>query len=35
MCYSFHADGCHLVRGMPLPADGRDHEITLSHESAK
>jgi RNA polymerase sigma factor (sigma-70 family) len=35
ICYSFYADGYDPVRGMPLTADGRDHEITLKADTAK
>jgi len=35
ICYSFNADGYALIRSMPLPADGSDHEITLKPETAK
>jgi hypothetical protein len=35
ICYSFSADGYALIRSMPFPADGSDHEITLKHETEK
>jgi RNA polymerase sigma factor (sigma-70 family) len=33
ICYSFYADGYGVTRGMPLLADGSDHEITLKHDT--
>lgn len=33
ICYWFEADGYTAIRGMPLPSDGQDHEITLKSET--
>ena len=35
ICYWFEADGYNVIRGMPLPADGSDHEITLKRNDLK
>jgi RNA polymerase sigma factor (sigma-70 family) len=35
ICYWFEADGYNVIRGMPLPADGSDHEITLKSNAVK
>jgi hypothetical protein len=35
ICYWFAADGYTWIRGMPLPADGSDHEITLKRNELK
>jgi len=35
ICYWFEADGYSAIRGMPLLADGSDHEITLKSKAAK
>lgn len=32
ICYWFEADGYAPIRGMPLPADGSDHIITLKRQ---
>lgn len=32
VCYWFEADGYQWIRGLPLAADGSEHEITLKHE---
>jgi RNA polymerase sigma factor (sigma-70 family) len=34
-CYWFEADGYTVIRGMPLLADGSDHEITLKRDAIK
>jgi protocatechuate 3,4-dioxygenase beta subunit len=33
ICYWFEAAGFTIIRGMPLAADGRDHEIKLTRDS--
>jgi uncharacterized GH25 family protein len=35
ICYWFEADGYTVIRGMPLLADGSDHEITLTRDATK
>jgi protocatechuate 3,4-dioxygenase beta subunit len=35
ICYWFEADGYTVIRGMPLLADGNDHEITLKRDAIK
>jgi RNA polymerase sigma factor (sigma-70 family) len=35
ICYWFEADGCTVIRGRPLLADGSDHEITLKRDATK
>jgi hypothetical protein len=35
ICYWFEADGYHVIRGLPLAADGSDHEITLKSNAVK
>jgi hypothetical protein len=35
VCYWFEADGYTAIRGMPLLADGSDHEITLVGDAVK